>query len=81
MWKESIKDKIEEATKQRAIEKNLKQLANDLLLEESEFCLIFSSSRGKYVSLRFLVMPSKKEKAKIFNKYGVQTWMLIKPIV
>jgi len=79
-WKSKIKVQLQVASKKRAISSNLKDLVNDLLKGDTEFQLVYSSSREQYMSVRFKDgKVSKKTKAIILNEYGIRVWKVIKP--
>lgn len=78
-WKKDMIKTLKEASKQKAIASGLKELCVDLLKSDSEFQLIYLSSRGKYISIRFIGEVSKKTKILIIKEYGIKTWNIIKP--
>lgn len=79
-WKEDIKNQIKEASQRKAISPGLKEVCNTLLKGDSEFILVYSSSREKYTRLEFRVDKVDKETVKlILNEYGPKVWKILKP--
>lgn len=77
-WKKSIEHQIIEATNHKCISKELKQLSKDLLEGDTEFNLIFLSSRGVYVNLKFKGQMSPKTKNILLTKYGAKIYKYFK---
>lgn len=63
-WKTKIVRQIDEATKLYRIDSPLKKLCRLLLKGDTEFQMIYSSTREKYIRIRFL-KPISKNTAKI----------------
>jgi hypothetical protein len=78
-WRLRIEKQIEEASNQKCISKELKQLAKDMLQGDTEFNLIFVSGRGKYVNLRFTQELKPLTKKLLLSKYGAKIYKYYKP--
>lgn len=78
-WKSKMRVQVKVASKKKAISRNLKELTECLLKGDSEFQLVYSSGREKYMSIIFNGEVSKKTKAIILSEYGIKVWKLIKP--
>lgn len=78
-WKSKIQVQVKQATKQHAISSALKELAADLLKEDSPFILVHSSGREQYMSVQFTGKVTKSTKVMILNEYGIRVWNIIKP--
>ena len=78
-WKIKIQNQIKEASKQKCISSNLKELSTKLLEYDSEFILVYSGSRGMYLFPRFVDKVSKRVKIMILNEYGLSVWKILKP--
>jgi hypothetical protein len=77
-WKKRIEGQIIEATNQKSISRELKQLAKEMLEGDTEFNLIFLSSRGVYVNIRFIEQMNSKTKKIILTKYGAKIYKYFK---
>jgi len=77
-WIVKIEKQIEEASNQKCISKELKQLAKDMLQGDTEFFLVFVSGRGKYVDLRFKENLKPLTKKILLTKYGVKIYKYYK---
>lgn len=78
-WKSKIQAQVKQASRQHAIGAGLKELVKELLEYDSEFHLVYSSSREQYMGLRFKDKVSKDVKRMILNDYGLRVWKIIKP--
>jgi len=52
-WKKEIKEKLNQATLQRKISTPLKKLVKLLLIGDTPFILVYSSSKDVYYDVRF----------------------------
>jgi len=72
---------LKEATRQNCISRELKQLCKELLQFDTEFQMIFSSSRGQYTRIRFTTTDVSTDVRKwILITYGKGLWQFLKPI-
>lgn len=78
-WKELISEQLDEASKHRAIGRNLKALAKDLLDGDTEFCLVYSSGREQYTTVRFRNDIGKGTAKIILKEYGLPLLKMLKP--
>lgn len=69
MWKEQIKKQVIIASNRKAINKELKELINDLLDGNTQFKMIYNNSIGLYVDLRFNQSISKETNKIILSKH------------
>lgn len=79
MWKEKIKIQLGRCSTLQ-ISKELKTFVKELLEEETEFYLIYSTSKDKIIGVRYKKQPSGKELKKLFNKHSALIWKHIKPL-
>jgi len=70
MWKDKIRQQVKQGSKLRKIHSELKKLIKVMLLGDTEFDLIYSSSRDQYVFIRPKTKLSKKtSKLLLMNGY------------
>jgi hypothetical protein len=77
-WKQKINEQIDEAARMRCIGGKLKKLSRELLEADTPFDLIYSSSRGSYIKLRFLEEPSKLSSKIVLKSVRPETFGKLK---
>jgi hypothetical protein len=74
IWKNKILDEIKKAKKLRAIDYKFANFLIDIAEGDTEFFLVYSSSKEKYYNFRFTQEIGLMTKRIILTKYGAQTW-------